>query len=53
MKTSTGYKDYDIKPAIEIKIVDEDGNEKTMGDEELDINFSWAITDMTENSVSI
>jgi hypothetical protein len=53
VKTSAGYKDYEIKPAIEIKIVDEDGNEKTMGDEELDINFSWSITEMTENSVTI
>ena len=24
-----------------------------MGDDELDINFSWAITEMTENSVTI
>lgn len=53
MRTSTGYKDYEIKPAIEIKIVDEDGVEKTMGDDELDINFSWAITEMTSRSISI
>jgi hypothetical protein len=53
LKTSTGYKDFEIKPAIEIKIVDEDGVEKTMGDDELDINFSWAITEMTEYSVVI
>jgi hypothetical protein len=53
IKTDTGYVDYEIKPAIEIKIVDEDGVEKTMGDDELDINFSWAITEMTETTLVI
>jgi hypothetical protein len=53
LETSTGYKDYEIKPQIEIKIVDENGVEKTMGDDELDINFSWTISEMTTRSVTI